>query len=55
MKQLAIAAMLCAFGAAVVLPTIAIITAKDASAAQKSGKTAKKAKKAPAKKKTPSM
>lgn len=56
MKRLVIAAILCAFGAAVVLPAAAVISSEGAFAAQKSGKTAKKAtKKAPKKKTTPSM
>ncbi len=57
MKQLVIAAMIGAFGAAVVLPTAAVIGSGTAFAAQKSSKTTKKTAKKPAQKKktTPSM
>jgi hypothetical protein len=51
MKHLIIAAMLGAFGAAMLLPATAVIGSTAAFAAQKSGKAAKKAAKKPAKKK----
>ena len=56
-KDLIIATMLCAFGAAVVLPAAAVIASDGAFAAQKSGKMTKKAAKKPAQKNkaTPSM
>jgi hypothetical protein len=56
MKRVLVAATLCAFGAAVLLPAAAVISSNAAFAAQKTGKTAKKpAKKAPKKKTAPSM
>jgi hypothetical protein len=57
MRQLVIAAMIGAFGAAVVLPAAAVISSGTAFAAQKSSKMAKKPAKKPAQKKktAPSM
>ena len=55
MRKIIIAAMLAAFGKAVVIPAAAIVGTIGAYAAQKSaGKTAKKKKKAPKKKKAAS-
>jgi hypothetical protein len=51
MKHLIVAAMLGAFGAAILLPATAVIGSTPAFAGQKSGKAAKKTAKKPAKKK----
>ena len=57
MKQLVVAVMLSAFGAAMLLPAVTVIGSTGAFAAQKTSKNAKKAPKKPAQKKktTPSM